>query len=62
MSSKNIIICPKCGIRYFLLEEDYPMRDKDKLSCEKCGYILKEWNAAVLYSLEKITDKEKNET
>lgn len=57
MSSKTIITCPKCGIKYFLIAEDYPMRDKDKLFCEKCGYILKEWNAAVIYSLERISDK-----
>lgn len=29
------------------------MRDKDKLPCDKCGYILKEWNGGVIYSLEK---------
>lgn len=34
------------------------MRDKDKLPCDKCGYILKEWNGGVIYSLEKILKQE----
>lgn len=53
MVSKTQITCPKCGEKYYLIAEDYPMRDKDKLPCDKCGYILKEWNGGVIYSLEK---------
>ncbi len=53
MSNKEIITCPKCGEKYYLIEENYPMRDKDKLYCEKCDYILKDWDAAVIYYLEK---------
>lgn len=34
------------------------MRDKEKLFCEKCGKILKEWNSAVIYSLEPVSHKE----
>ena len=46
--SKTIITCKNCGEKYYLIEESYPMREKDKLPCEKCGFILKEWNAAVI--------------
>lgn len=53
MFSKTQITCPICGEKYYLIAEDYPMRDKDKLPCDKCGYILKEWNGGVIYSLEK---------
>ena len=56
MSNKTPIKCPNCGKQYFLIEESYPMRDKDKLPCEKCGYILKEWDGGVVYSLESISD------
>ncbi|MCR5171931.1 MAG: hypothetical protein K6B73_03585 [Treponema sp.] len=56
--SKSEITCKNCGEKYYLIEESYPMRDKDKLFCEKCNYILKEWDAAVVYSLEKISAKE----
>ncbi len=54
--SKIKILCPKCGAQYYLIGENYPMRDKDKLPCEKCGYILKEWNGGVIYSLEHLPD------
>lgn len=56
--SKTIITCKNCGEKYYLIEESYPMRDKDKLTCEKCGFILKEWDAAVIYSLEPFSNKE----
>lgn len=56
--SKTIITCKNCGEKYYLIEESYPMREKDKLPCEKCGFILKEWNAAVIYSLELVSHKE----
>lgn len=50
--SKSKIRCSACGKQYYLIEECYPMRDKDELQCEQCGYILKKWNAAVTYYLE----------
>ena len=53
--SKTIITCKSCGEKYYLIEENCPMRDKQKLPCEKCGFILKEWNAAVMYSLEPVS-------
>ena len=37
--SKTIITCKNCGEKYYLIEESYPMREKDKLPCEKCGFI-----------------------
>lgn len=58
MVSKTQITCPKYAEKYYLIAEDYPMRDKDKLPCDKCGYILKEWNGGVIYSLEKILKQE----
>ena len=56
--SKTIITCKNCGEKYYLIEENYPMRDKDKLPCEKCGFILKNWDNAVIYSLEPVSQKE----
>lgn len=58
ITSKIKIICPSCRKEYFLIEESYPMRDKDKLHCKECGYLLKEWNASVTYSLEPVLNKE----
>lgn len=60
MSNKTTIICPNCGEHYYLIEESFPMRDKDKLPCKKCGHILKEWDGGVIYSLETISDDKKN--
>jgi len=31
--SKTIITCKNCGEKYYLIEESYPMRDKEKLFC-----------------------------
>ncbi|MDY5764385.1 MAG: hypothetical protein SPK10_06315 [Treponema sp.] len=56
--SKRLITCKNCGEKYYLIEENYPMRDKDKLPCEKCGFILKNWDNAVIYSLEPVSQKE----
>lgn len=56
--SRTKIICPNCGKKYYLIEEDYPMRDKDELHCDKCNFLLKEWNAAVIYCLEECSDEE----
>ena len=56
--SKRLITCKNCGEQYYLIEENYSMRDKDKLPCEKCGFILKNWDNAVIYSLEPVSEKE----
>ena len=37
--------CKKCGAEYEIESQDYPMRDKDHISCIYCGTILIEWNA-----------------
>ncbi|MBQ8679499.1 MAG: hypothetical protein IJ530_07020 [Treponema sp.] len=59
MANKTTIICKKCGEKYFITEENYPMRDKGRLTCEKCGYVLKVWNCGAVYSLEKSSDEDK---
>jgi hypothetical protein len=34
-----------CGAIYRETSVKFPLRDKDKFNCERCGVLIKEWNA-----------------
>lgn len=52
--------CENCGTEYEIENQDYPMRDKDSIKCEFCGYTLLEWNAGVIYSAKNISPPTKD--
>ena len=45
------ITCAKCQSVYEVITVALMERDKDKVSCEVCGEMLLEWDAAVMYRL-----------
>lgn len=49
------ITCKKCGTKYKLIEQSYPMRDKDSLSCKFCESKVFSWNGGVICSIELIS-------
>ena len=52
--------CPKehCPMVYLIEREHCPVRDKDKIFCEKCGSEIVSWNGGVIYSEVGTTTKE----
>ena len=51
--------CEKCSSKYELTEHKLPIRDKDSLECDICGYKLHSWNGGCLWT-SKLLEKGKN--
>jgi hypothetical protein len=47
-----------CGAIYRETSVKFPLRDKDKFNCERCGTLIKEWNATTSYSYELLSPAE----
>jgi len=47
--------CSKCGAKYKIIEQDYPMRDKDIIQCDFCQNIIHRWNGGVICSSELVS-------
>jgi len=46
--------CEKCGAKYEITEQSYPMRDKDTIECDFCGTAIHSWNGGVICSAKLI--------
>lgn len=48
----------ECGAVYREKEHKLIVRDRDSAKCRLCGEILKEWNGAVMYSYDLVSEPE----
>lgn len=52
MSFKRIELpdeqCPKCGLKYEVVQVNLPVKDKDSRDC-KCGHELRSWKETAHY-------------
>lgn len=51
--------CPNdnCDMVYLIEQIHSPMRDKDSITCDKCGTEIVRWNGGVIYMVKGETTK-----